>query len=154
MLETLLGVALLALCLVHLTAYAIRWVLEGRLSKDERSLFDAPLSGALSILWEIASSAAIILLSLADLILSIRKFPFSRRKPQTAPPLETAQERRSPAPRAEIPIILLHGAGMRGLSMYPIARKLRSEGRVAHMFTYWPPGLAFEAYARQLRDYL
>ena len=29
MLEALLGAALFTLCLVHLTAYAIRWVLEG-----------------------------------------------------------------------------------------------------------------------------
>jgi pimeloyl-ACP methyl ester carboxylesterase len=153
MLEILLGAALLQLCLVHLTAYAIRWVIEGRLREDKRSLFDAPLSGALSILLEIAASAAIITLSAADLILSVRKFPFARRKPQTAPPPEAKKQ--TPAPREEIPpVILLHGAGMRGLSMYPIARKLRREGRVVYMFTYWPPGLAFEAYARQLRDYL
>ena len=38
--------------------------------------------------------------------------------------------------------------------MYPLARKLRAEGRTAHMFTYWPPGKPIGAYARQLKDYL
>ncbi len=148
---------------VHLTAYAVRWAVEGRWTQDERSLAEAPLSGALHIAAEILSSGTVLLLLVVDLALIIRHLRWKRPPPAAAsapapPPgddsLPPGAGPPPPPGTARRPVVLLHGAGMRGLTMAPLARKLRSEGLEVHLFTYWPPGLRFEAYARQLSDYL
>ena len=146
--------AVILFLLVHLTAYAIRWVEEGKQAQDERSLFDAPLTAAVDIALELLSSAAVLLLSVVDLILSLRNYPWARRKPATSPPEKEAISRPPSSSPADRPIVFVHGAGMRGLAMTPLARKLRAEGRVTFLFTYWPPGQPFAAYARQLYDHL
>lgn len=145
----------LAFLFVHLTAYSIRWLEESRKSGDDRGIFEAPFSSVRFIILEIICSAGESLLSLADLILTVcRAFPWQRKKPFT---LDSTQEEPpliAPSGEEQRPIVLLHGAGMRGLAMYPLARKLRREGRTVHLFTYWPPWSNFNAYARQLRDHL
>lgn len=151
--------ALILFVFAHIAAYAIRWVEEGKWAGDKRSITEAPLSDGLHILAELLCSFIILSLSILDLILSLRNFHWRRKKPATAPPPSAAPsapaaatpDTAAPAGR---PIVLLHGAGMRGLSMAPLARKLRADGRTVFSFTYWPPGMPFAAYARQLSDYL
>ncbi len=145
---------ILGFSLVHLTAYAIRWVIEGREKKDERGITETPISAIVPIFAEIACSFAEICLSAADFLIHLRGYSWRRKipvRPGSSPP-----EAGAPPPHNEgrRPIVLLHGAGMRGLGMYPLARKLRGGGRTVHMFTHWPPGQPIGAYARQLRGYL
>ena len=147
------SILILGFSLFHLTAYAIRWVVEGREKKDERGIAEAPVSAIVPMFAEIVCSFAEICLSVVDFFVHLRGYSWRRKKPA-----HSGSSR--PAPGAPPhyagprPIVLLHGAGMRGLGMYPLARKLRAEGRTVHMFTHWPPGQPIGAYARQLRDYL
>ncbi len=141
---------------VHLAAYAVRWVVVERGTRDERSLAEVPRSGLLHIAAEILSAGALVLLSAIDLILSLRHFRWKHPLPASSPPPQSGPKigpTASSVPEGR-PVVLLHGAGMRGLSMTPLARKLRATGRKVYLFTYRPSGLAFEAYARQLSDYL
>ncbi len=146
----LIYLALLALILFHAIAYSIRWYEEARKRGDEHSLWELSPRNALSILAELICHALVLLLLAADLIVTLRKYPWRLRKPLTeadaAPP--------TLAPTPERPVVLLHGLGMRGLTMWPLARRLRRGGRKVHLFTYWPPGRPVEAYARQLHDFL
>lgn len=151
------GLLVLVFLIVHATAYAIRWYEEAKRTSDERGLWDFSLKDALPLLTEAVTQLAFIALTLADLLLSLRSFPLRRRRPATlesaapeAPPLPAGG---SPPPSGP-PIIYTHGLGMRGLTLYPLARKLGKEGYRTHYFTYTPPGLPLEAYARQLRDFI
>ncbi|MDA1001548.1 MAG: hypothetical protein O2807_13660 [bacterium] len=146
-----LGLLVLAFLLFFLTAYVIRWYEEARRASDERGLWDFSLKDALPLLAEAATQLALIALTLADLLLSIRHWSLRRQIPAT---LESAAPETPPLPAGGRPIICIHGLGMRGLSMYPLARKLKKAGYRPHYFTYTPPGLALEAYARQLRDFI
>ncbi len=154
------SIFILGFSLFHLTAYAIRWVLEGREKKDARGIAEAPVSAIVLIFAEIACSFAEILLSIVDFLLHLRGYSWRRKipvRPGSSRPAPGAPPQYAGAPphfEGPRPIVLLHGAGMRGLAMYPLARKLRAEGRSVHMFTHWPPGQPIGAYARQLRGYL
>lgn len=155
----LIGLAILifvlAVSLIHLIAYAIRWVEEGRANNDKRTITETPFSLILSILLEILCAIAVLILSAVDFLIHLRDYRWRPRTPvrpgSSSPETEPPPPPRYGGPR---PVVLVHGAGMRGLGMYPLARMLRRRGRPAHLFTYWPPGQHIGAYGRQLREYL
>jgi len=154
LLEMLLYLLVSLFVLFHALTYSIRWYEEAKRRGEERSLWEFSPRSILPILAEMACHAAFMLLMAADLVIDLgrrlraRMAPSPRKKeggPEAASP--------PPAPPAGRPVLLVHGMGMRGLTLWPLALRLRRDGKTAHLFTYWPPGEPVEAYARQLHDF-
>ena len=149
LLEAILYLVILLFILFQMMTYSIRWHDEARLRGEERSIWECSPRLLLSVLAEMACYALMLLLLGADLIIFLARAVLGRFG--FAP---GSRGQRPPAPPAGRPVVLLHGLGMRGLTVWPLALRLRWEGRTAHIFTYWPPGRTVEDFARQLHGFL
>lgn len=154
LIETLIYLAFFLFILFYALTYSIRWYEEAKRRGEEHSLWEFSPRNVLFILAEMACHALMLLLLAADLAASLARSAADWRRPLSEADLEREAAAPPPSPPEGRPVVLLHGLGMRGLTVWPLALRLRKEGKTVHLFTYWPPGRTVEAYARQFHDFL
>ena len=149
---------LLAFFLIFFGTYAIRWYEEERQAGGGMTLGEYPFYEKIKIVpplfAEMLAFLAMYLLFLADLLAAPGRRIFALLSPGAEKESGRAQEAGNAPGDGRRPVVLLHGFGMRGLTMYPVARRLRRRGRTVFLFTYWPPSKPIEAFADQFHHYI
>ncbi len=144
--------------LIFFGTYAIRWYEEERQACGGMTLGEHSFYEKIRILpplfTEMFAFLAIYLLFLADLLAAPDRRIFGLLNPGAEKEAERAQEAGNAPGDWRRPVVLLHGFGMRGLTMYSVARRLRRRGRTVFLFTYCPPSKSIEAFADQFHHYL
>lgn len=153
LLEMVLYSLVFLFVLFHALTYSIRWYEEAKRRGEEHSLWEFSPRNILPILAEMACHAAFLLLMAADLVIDLGRRLWDRMVPSSGKGRGPEAASPPPAPPAGRPVVLVHGMGLRGLTLWPLALRLRRDGKTAHLFTYWPPGEPIETYARQLHDF-
>lgn len=158
LIKALLYLAVFLLVLFHAVAYSIRWYEEAKRRGEEHSLWEFSPRHLLHVLAEMACHVALLVLLAADAVIVLGRLARKRWAPPAASPEGSPEKEAAPfplaPPAAGRPAVLLHGLGMRGLTLWPLALRLRRKGKTVHLFTYGPPGESVEDYARQLHGFL
>ncbi|MEK6710436.1 MAG: alpha/beta fold hydrolase [Nitrospinota bacterium] len=153
LIELILYLALFLFVLFHALTYSIRWYEEAKRRGEEHSLWEFPPRLILPILAEMLCHALMLILTAADLAIGLARRAWNRWAPSPGAEGSQKADPFPPAPTAGRPVILVHGMGMRGLAMWPLALRLRRHGKTVHLFTYGPLRESVEGYARQLHDF-
>ncbi|MBI3128161.1 MAG: alpha/beta fold hydrolase [Candidatus Tectomicrobia bacterium] len=153
LLELLLYIFLFLFIIFHVLTYSIRWYEEAKRRGEEHSIWEFSPRLVLPILAEMASHLAMLVLTGADFVITGLRWLLERFGSKSAA-RSFEPTHFSPPSATGRPVILIHGMGMRGLALLPLALRLRREGRTVHLFTYWPPGRLIDGYARQLSMFI
>ncbi|MFQ5895057.1 MAG: esterase/lipase family protein, partial [Nitrospinota bacterium] len=129
--------------LLTLIFYAIRWYEVGRAPEARARLRDISWRAVYQFFLEYLAQLGMLALWVADAVASAYRRFRPREKQATE---EAPGERPAPA-------ILVHGLGMRGLTLWPLGRRLRRAGRrEVRYFTYGRPARHIPGYAEQLKE--
>ena len=152
LLEATLYLLALLFILFQVMTYLIRWYEEAKRRGEERSIWACSPRLLLPVLAEMVCYGIMLLFLAADLSIFLVRVALGRWG--FAPGRGGEKSPGPAAPPASRPVVLLHGLGMRGLTVWPLALRLRWQGKTAHIFTYWPPGRTVEDYGRQFHAFL